>query len=181
MRAPAGVKVGEVGTVRGPAGGSLTWVPARVSFRLPAACAAAVPRRAGTRGLVMALWEIALAVLALAGAAVAGFTIPLLMRLRRTAEHADNLMREAELHVGPALAEVQEMTRHLNKVSAEVADGVSRVGRTFEAVGELGKTLQGANALLRTALGPTIVMVGGLIAGVRAAARVLRRQIFRRR
>ncbi len=133
----------------------------------------------------MALWEIALAVLAVLAvvwtlvAVLIG--VPLLLRLRRTAERADNLLREAELHVGPALAEFREMARHLNKASAEMADGVSRVGRTFEAVGELGKTLHGANVVLRAALGPTIAAAAGLIAGVRAASRVLLRRLFRRR
>lgn len=136
----------------------------------------------------MALWEIALTVLAvlavlwtLAGLAVLLVGIPLLLRLRRTAERADALLREAEVHLGPALAEFREMARHLNKASAGVADGVAQVGRTFEAVGELGKTLHGANAVLRAALGPGVTLVGGLIAGVKAGGRVLLRRLFRRR
>jgi len=133
----------------------------------------------------MAMWEVALAVLTVLAAlwTLAGILIgvPLLLRLRRTAERADNLLREAELHVGPALAEFREMARHLNKASAGVADGVAQAGRTFEAVGELGKTLHGANAVLRAALGPGVTVVGSLIAGVRAASRVLLRRLFRRR
>jgi len=133
----------------------------------------------------MAMWEIALGVLAVLAvlwtlvAVLVG--VPLLFRLRRTAERADNLLREAELHVGPALAEFREMARNLNKASAGVADGVAQAGRTFEAVGELGKTLHGANAVLRAALGPGVTLAGGLIAGVRAGGRVLLRQLFRRR
>ena len=129
----------------------------------------------------MALWEIALTVLAAAGVVVAGFAIPLVIRLTRSVERVERLLREAEMHLGPALGEFREMARNLNKASAGVADGVAQVGRTFEAVGELGKTLHGANVLLHAALGPGITTLTGLIAGVRAASRVLVRRLFRRR
>jgi len=129
----------------------------------------------------MAMWEIAVGVLAAIGVVLAAFAIPILMHLRRSLDRVDRLLHEAEVHLGPALAEFREMTRNLNKASAGVADGVAQVGRTFEAVGELGKTLQGANAVLRAALGPGVTLLGGLIAGVKAGGRVLLRQLFRRR
>ena len=133
----------------------------------------------------MAMWEIALAILALLGVlwtlAAALIAVPLFSRLRRAAERADNLLREAELQLGPALADLREMSRHLNKASAGLADGVAQAGRTFEAVGDLGKTLHGANAVLRTALGPGVTVVASLLAGLRSASRVLLRHLFRRR
>ncbi len=133
----------------------------------------------------MALWEIALSVLAVLATvwtlAAVLVGVPILFRLRRIAERADNLMREAEFHLGPAQADLREMARNLNKASAGVADGVAQVGRTFEAVGELGKTLQGANAVIRAVLGPGVTLAAGLIAGVKAGGRVLLRRLFRRR
>ena len=129
----------------------------------------------------MAMWEIAVGVLAAMGVVLAAFAIPILIHLRRSMDRVDRLVHEAEVHLGPALAEFREMARNLNKASAGVADGVAQVGRTFEAVGELGKTLQGANAVLRAALGPGVTLLGGLIAGVKAGGRVLLRQLFRRR
>ncbi|HEY7678009.1 MAG TPA: DUF948 domain-containing protein [Candidatus Methylomirabilis sp.] len=129
----------------------------------------------------MAMWEIALGVLAAMGVVLGAFAIPLLIHLRRSVERVDRLLQEAEVHLGPVLAESRETARNLNKASAGVADGVAQVGRTFEAVGELGKTLQGANAALRAALGPGVILMGGLIAGVKAGGRVLLRQLFRRR
>ncbi len=133
----------------------------------------------------MAVWEIAVTVLAVLAIlwtlAIAAVGIPLLFRLKGAADRMDNLLRDAELHVGPALVDVREMVGHLNKVSAGVAEGVRRFGPTFEAVGELGRTLRGANAVLRAALGPGLTLVGGLIAGVKAGGGVLLRRFVRRR
>lgn len=129
----------------------------------------------------MAMWEIAVGVLAAMGVVLAALAIPLLIHLRRSMDRVDRLLREAEVHLGPALGDLREIARNVNKASAGVADGVAQVGRTFEAVGELGKTLQGANAVLRAALGPGVTLLGGLIAGVKAGGRVLLRQLFRRR
>jgi uncharacterized protein YoxC len=131
--------------------------------------------------MVMAMWEIAVGVLAAMGVVLAALAIPLLIHLRRSMDRVDRLLREAEVHLGPALGDLREIARNVNKASAGVADGVAQVGRTFEAVGELGKTLQGANAVLRAALGPGVTLLGGLIAGVKAGGRVLLRQLFRRR
>lgn len=133
----------------------------------------------------MAGWEVALVALAiLAGvwtlmALVIG--IPLILTLRRSGRRIDNLLREIELNLGPALLDLREALRNVNKTSTSVADGVAQAGRAFEAVGELGKTLQGANAVLRAALGPGVTTVAGLIVGVRAGVRVLARRLFRRR
>jgi uncharacterized protein YoxC len=129
----------------------------------------------------MATWEIAVGVLAATGVVATAFAIPLLIHLRRSMDRVDRLLQEAEVHLGPALGDLREVARNMNKASAGVADGVAQVGRTFEAVGELGKTLQGANAVLRAALGPSVTLLGGLIAGVKAGGRVLLRQLFRRR
>lgn len=133
----------------------------------------------------MAGWEVALVALAiLAGvwtliALVIG--IPLILTLRRSGRRIDGLLREIELNLGPALLDLREALRNVNKTSASMADGVAQAGRTFEAVGELGKTLQGANAVLRAALGPGVTIVAGLIVGARAGVRVLVRRLFRRR
>jgi uncharacterized protein DUF948 len=129
----------------------------------------------------MAMWEIAVAVLAAMGAVAVGFVIPLLVRLTRSVEHVERLLREAELHLGPALADFQEIVRNLNKASAGVADGVARAGRALEVIGEIGKTLHGANLLLRGTLGPGVTVLAGLLAGAKAGGRVLLRRLLRRR
>lgn len=131
------------------------------------------------------MWEIALAVLAGLACvwtlAVIVLGVPALLQLAQTARRLDGLLRDIELNLGPALVELREMMRHLNKASAGVADGVAQVGRTFEAVGELSKTIQGANKLVRAAFGPSVTVTAGVIAGLKVGGRMLLRRLFSRR
>jgi ABC-type transporter Mla subunit MlaD len=133
----------------------------------------------------MAMWQVALGILALLACvwtfAVVIIGIPMLLRLAQTLRRVDNLIRDAELNLGPALIEFRDMMRNLNKASAGVADGVAQAGHAFEAVGELGKTLHGTNRVLRAALGPSVTVTAGFLAGMRAGGRVLLRQFFARR
>lgn len=130
-------------------------------------------------------WEYALIVLA--GAAVVwtvaagalGFV--LYINLSRSTRRIDNLLREIELNLGPALLDLRETLRNVNKTSAGVADGVAQAGKTFEAIGDLGKTLHRANTVLRAALGPGVTVAASLLLGARACVRVLARRLFRRR
>lgn len=133
----------------------------------------------------MAAWQVALTVLVVLACVLAltlvVIGIPMLMRLAQTMRRLDAVARDIEVNLGPTLAEVREMMRHLNKASAGVADGVAHAGRTFEAMGELSRTIHGANKVLRAAFGPGVTVTAGLIAGLKAGGRVLLRQLFSRR
>ena len=77
----------------------------------------------------MAGWEVALVALAiLAGLWTLGalaIGIPLILTLRRSGQRIDNLLREIELNLGPALLDLREALRNVNKTSASVADGMA--------------------------------------------------------
>jgi hypothetical protein len=130
-------------------------------------------------------WEYALVILAVVAslwtvaAIVLGSVV--YINLSRSTRRIDGLLRDIELHLGPALLDLRETLRNVNKTSAGVADGVAQAGKTFEAIGDLGKTLHGANTVLRAALGPSVTVAASLLVGARAGFRVLARRLFRRR
>lgn len=129
--------------------------------------------------------EIALTILAVLtvvlAAALVAIGIPMLVRLSQILRRVDSLLREAELNLGPAMGEVREMMRHLNKASAGVAEGIARTGGAFEAIGELGRTVGKANMVVQAALGPGVAMLTATLAGLKAGGRVLLRRFSRRR
>jgi hypothetical protein len=129
----------------------------------------------------MTLWQFAIVVLATVAVLWTLAVIPLLLGLARMARRLEGLLREAEVNMAPAFLDVREAARHFNRASAGVADGVKQAGRVFEAVGEVGRTIQGANAILRTALGPTFGVALAVITGVREGSRFFLRRILRRR
>ena len=129
----------------------------------------------------MTLWQFSVVVIAAVVLLWTLAMVPLFLGLAKIARRLEAVLREAELNMGPAFVEIRDAARHLNKASAGVADGVSQAGHVFEAVGEIGKTLSGANTIVRNTLGPTFGAALAVITGVKAGSRVLFRRLLRRR
>ena len=107
--------------------------------------------------------------------------IPLLIVLALIARRLLGVLREAELHMGPAFVEIRDAARHLNKASAGVSDGVAHAGHLFEAMGEIGKTLHNANTVIKNTLGPTFGAAMAAVSGLKAGSRYFFRRLWKRR
>lgn len=129
----------------------------------------------------MALWEIALVVLALLAILWTFGVIWFMRGLGQTVGRIDRLLGAIEADLGPVLAEAKDTARNLNRASAGVAAGVSRAARTIESVQDLSRRFQGASAILHMAAAQPLVTFASFFTGVRMGVRALRRPLFRRR
>ena len=77
----------------------------------------------------LALWSLVILFLAL----VCGM-VPAFVQIRRTARQAEDFLRIVELELRPALIELKEVIRNLNRASDQVAGGIEKVGGTLEAI-----------------------------------------------
>ena len=116
----------------------------------------------------LALWAFVVLFLAL----VCG-TVPALLQLRRTARQAEEFLRLVELEMRPALIDLKEAVRHLNRASETVTGGVEKVGGTLEAIQEVGKTVRIANDLVQQIVFPKLIFGAAFMSGLRAGLRAL--------
>jgi len=116
----------------------------------------------------IALWSLVVLFLAL----VCG-VVPAFVQIRRTARQAEEFLRLIELEFRPALIDLKEVIRHLNRVSDTVTVGVEKVGGTLEAIQEVGQTVRIANELVQQIVFPKLITGAAFVTGLRAGLRTL--------
>ena len=116
----------------------------------------------------LALWSLVALFLVL----VCG-VVPAFLQLRRTLRQAEEFLRLVELELRPALIDMKEVIRHLNRVSDTVTGGVEKVGGTLEAIQEVGQTVRIANELVQQIVFPKLITGAAFMTGLRAGLRTL--------
>jgi uncharacterized protein YoxC len=123
-----------------------------------------------------ALW----AIVALFFLLVCGM-IPMLIQLRRTARQAEDFLRVVELELRPALVEVKDVIRNLNRASEQVNSGLGKVGGTLDAIAEAGQTVQDVNQLVHRFIFPKLITGAAFTTGLRVGLKTLIVRLMGRR
>ncbi len=124
----------------------------------------------------VALWSLVVLFLLL----VCGM-VPALLQLRRTARQAEDFLRVVELELRPALIDLKEVIRNLNRASDQVAGGIEKVGGALDAIQETGQTVRYANQLIKHIVFPKLITGVALMTGLRVGVRTLIVRLLGRR
>ncbi|HET8721204.1 MAG TPA: DUF948 domain-containing protein [Nitrospira sp.] len=122
----------------------------------------------------MSLVEIAACLGALAFAVLVGFLIPVLIRLRQTATESERLLATMNADLPALVSDLRGMTHNLNALAGQAREGVEHASVLLHAVGEVGESVQQVHDAVRGSSGTLLTNVASLVAGVRAATRVMR-------
>lgn len=122
----------------------------------------------------MSLVEVAACLGALAFAVLVGFLVPVLIRLRQTAAESERLLATMNADLPALVSDLRAMTHNLNAVADQAREGVEHASVLFHAVGEVGESVQQVHDAVRGSSGTLLTNVASLVAGVRAATRVMR-------
>ena len=123
-----------------------------------------------------ALWSI----VALFFLLVCGM-IPALVQLRRTARQAEDFLRLVELELRPALVDLKEVIRSLNRTSEQITGGMEKMGGTLETIAEVGQTVRDANQLVQHIVFPKLITGAAIMTGLRVGLRTLLVRLVGRR
>lgn len=108
------------------------------------------------------------AILALCAVAITVAVVPLLVRLRRTAERAEALLGVVERELTPLMAELHGLADALRDTSREVQQELKRVGAIADHIedvaGGIAWTVNALSAV--TKVGQVVALVAGLRKGV---------------
>jgi len=118
--------------------------------------------------------EIAVSVMAGAAIVLVAFFVPVLIRLRRTAEESERLLRRMNEDLPVLFKEATLAVVNMNQVVTNVREGAARARVLGEAMGEIGETINQMNGFARSWTGRVVVNASSLLAGFRAAYGVFR-------
>jgi hypothetical protein len=124
----------------------------------------------------------AAALLVLAGLSIL-WTVVLLSlmgELKRRSERLDGVLRVLEVELPPALTEIREAARSVNRVVQDLGESTPRLRATLTALAEAGENVRGATGAVRNLFGYRFIPVAGILAGLRTGLRYAWR-VYRRR
>lgn len=122
----------------------------------------------------MTMIEVAAGIGAAAFAVLVGFLVPVLIRLRHTVAQSEQLLIKMHADVPALVSELRSMSHNLNALTNQAREGVEHASVLLHAVGEVGESVQQVHNVMRGSSGTLLTNVAGLVAGVRAATRVMR-------
>jgi len=125
--------------------------------------------------------QVAVGVITLAIVLLVAFLIPTLRQVRETTKELEGLIRVLQTELQPALLDLRETLRHLNRISGEVSDSISKVGGTVDAVQRTGQTIRLATEVIQMALLPRLFTTTAFMKGVKVGAKVFWRMLLKRR
>jgi uncharacterized protein YoxC len=123
-----------------------------------------------------ALWSLVVLFLLL----VCGM-IPAFVQIRRTARQAEEFLKIVQLELRPALIDMKEVIRNLNRASEQVTGGMEKVSGTLDAIAEAGRTVRSANQLIQHSVVPKLITSAAVMTGVRVGLRTLAARLIGRR
>ena len=122
----------------------------------------------------MNLVELAACFGAVAFAVLVGFLVPVLIRLRNTAAESEQLLAKMNADLPALISDLRSMSHNLSALTDQVHHGVEHASVLLHAVGEVGESVQQVHDVVRGSSGTLLTNVATLVAGVRAATRVMR-------
>ncbi|HKR78677.1 MAG TPA: DUF948 domain-containing protein [Nitrospira sp.] len=122
----------------------------------------------------MSVVEVAACLAAAAFAVLVGFLVPVLIRLRNTAAQSEQLLAKMNADLPALVSDLRSMSHNLNALTDQMREGVEHASVLLHAVGEVGESVQQVHDVVRGSSGTLLTNVASLVAGVRAATRVMR-------
>lgn len=122
----------------------------------------------------MSVVEVAACLAAAAFAVLVGFLVPVLIRLRNTTAQSEQLLAKMNADLPALVSDLRSMSHNLNALTDQMREGVEHASVLLHAVGEVGESVQQVHDVVRGSSGTLLTNVASLVAGVRAATRVMR-------
>ena len=122
----------------------------------------------------MTIIEIAAGLAAVAFAVCVGFLVPVLIQMRKSVAESQHLLAKITHDVPPLIGELRAMSQNVNNLTEQARSGVEHAAVLLHAVGEVGESVQQVHNVVRGSGGSLLTNVASVVAGVRAATRVMK-------
>ena len=120
--------------------------------------------------------EIAVGVVAVVAVVLVAFLVPVLIRLRRTAEELERLLQQMNEDLPVLFKEATQAAQNMNQVATEMREGAACARVLGEAIGEIGHTINHVHGAVRGGAGSLLTNLSSLLAGFRAAYGVFKQK-----
>lgn len=125
--------------------------------------------------------EAAVSVIAVAFVVLVVYLVSTLLRVREAIVELQRLLLHLNSELPSVIKEIRRTTEHLNALAEQARDGIEHASVLLHAVGEVGETVHQVHALVRGRSGYLLTKLIGVVAGVKAAASVVKERLSKPR
>lgn len=125
--------------------------------------------------------EIAVSLIAVAFVVLVTYLVSTLIRVRETVVELQHLLLHLNSELPSIIKEIRRTTEHVNALTEQARDGMEHAAVLLHAVGEVGETVQQVHGLVRGQSGHLLTRLVGVVAGVKAAASVVKERLSKAR
>jgi uncharacterized protein YoxC len=124
--------------------------------------------------------QIVLILIGISVIVTAGFTVSLIIELKKTIRNANELLRTTESILKPTLEELQQTLSSLRNVSEDINEVTTDVKTLSNSVRDVGLNIRSVSNLIENVVSTTAITASGLRAGVKTGLEFLLKNLFSR-
>src|SRR5262249_54856880 len=122
----------------------------------------------------MPIVDFAIGLVAVAFAVLVGYLVPVLIQMRKTVAESQQVFAKMNQDLPPLIAELRAMSQIVSELMEQTRGGVEHATVLLHAMGEVGESVQQVHNVVRGSSGTLLTNVASVVAGVRAATRVMK-------
>lgn len=123
--------------------------------------------------------ELAAVIAAVAFLVLVGYLIPTILQLKRTVGQSERLLAKLNHELPFLLKEVKGSTENVHAMTSQARQGVEQASVLFNAVGEVGKTVNQVHGTIRGRGAAFVIGLTKVLAGVRAASSTVKQRMHK--
>lgn len=123
--------------------------------------------------------EVLLLIIAITVVVIALFLVPTLIQMKATAQRVERLVEETEREVFPMFRQLRDTAENVNRISSDAQKGLEHAEPLLEALNDIGQFVHRFTSSARGDLGQYAGNALGLWLGLRAASKVVLKDIHK--
>ncbi|HJT21720.1 MAG TPA: DUF948 domain-containing protein [Nitrospira sp.] len=122
----------------------------------------------------MTVVEVAAILVAVAFAVLVGWSVPVLIQVRKTVAESERLLTKMNDDLPALTSELRSMSRNVNELVEQARGGIDHASVLLHAMGEVGESVQQVHSVMRGSGGTLLANLSSVVAGFKAVTRVMR-------
>lgn len=112
--------------------------------------------------------DFAAVVIAVAFVVLVGYLVPTVVQLRRTVAQSERLLAQLNSQLPELLRDIKATTHNVQVLSGQAKAGVDRASVLFNAIGNVGDTVNQVHSAVRGQSAALVLKAAGMFQGARA-------------
>lgn len=123
--------------------------------------------------------ELAAVIVAVAFVVLVGYLVPTVIHLRRMVMQSERLLSQLNRDLPFLLKDLKGTSENVTAITTQAKQGVERASVLFNAIGEVGQTVNQVHGTVRGKGGAILLSLASVVAGIKAASSTIKHRVHK--